>query len=88
MVDLGGHEYAGALTGYPFQMKWEDASVAEVFGRVRSMPLGEPGSLTTQEYLDILAYLLQANGYPSGKDELSVAVAAQRWPRIRIERVK
>jgi mono/diheme cytochrome c family protein len=88
MEDLGGHEYAGALAGYPFQMKWEDASVAEVFGRIRTMPLGEAGSLTTQEYLDILAYLLQANGYPAGKDELTIAVAAQRWPRIRIERTK
>jgi mono/diheme cytochrome c family protein len=88
MEDLGGHEYAGALAGYPFQMKWEDASVAEVFGRIRTMPLGEAGSLTIQEYLDILAYVLQANGYPAGKDELTSAVAAQRWPRIRIERTK
>ena len=88
MEDLGGHEYAGALAGYPFQMKWEDASVAEVFGRIRTMPLGEPGSLSTQEYLDILAYVLQANGYPSGQSELTVTIAAQRWPRIKIERVK
>ena len=88
MEDLGGHEYAGALAGYPFQMKWEDASVAEVFGRIRTMPIGAAGSLTPPEYLDILAYLLQANGYPAGNDELTVAVAGQRWPRIRIERVK
>jgi len=88
MDDLGGHEYAGALAGYPFQMKWEDASVAEVFGRIRTMPLGEAGSLSTQEYLDILAYVLEANGYPAGQDELTVAIAAQRWPRIKIERVK
>jgi mono/diheme cytochrome c family protein len=88
MDDLGGHEYAGALAGYAFQMKWEDASVAEVFGRIRTMPLGESGSLSTQEYLDILAYVLQANGYPSGRDELTIGIAAQRWPRIKIERVK
>jgi mono/diheme cytochrome c family protein len=88
MDDLGGHEYAGALAGYPFQLKWEGSSVAEVFGRIRTMPLGEAGSLTTQEYLDILAYVLQANGYPSGKDELTLSVAAQRWPRIPIERTR
>jgi mono/diheme cytochrome c family protein len=88
LEDLGGHEYAGALAGYPFQMKWEDASVAEVFGRIRTMPIGAAGSLTPPEYLDILAYLLQANGYPAGNDELNVAIAGQRWPRIRIERVK
>ena len=88
MDDLGGHEYAGALAGYPFQLKWEDGSVAELFGRIRAMPLGAAGSLTAQEYLDILAYLLQSNGYPSGSDELTIAIAAQRWPRIRIERQK
>lgn len=87
MDDLGGHEYAGALAGYPFQMKWEDASVAEVFGRIRTMPLGEAGSLSTQEYLDILAFVLQANGYPAGQGELTIGTAAQRWPRIKIERV-
>ena len=86
MADLSGHEYAGALAGFGFQLKWEDASVAEVFGRVRSMPLGRGGSLTSQEYLDILAYMLQANGYPAAPQELGLAVAAQRWPRIRIER--
>jgi len=59
-----------------------------VFGRIRTMPLGEAGSLATQEYVDILAFVLQSNGYPSGQDELTIGIAAQRWPRIKIERVK
>jgi mono/diheme cytochrome c family protein len=88
MADLSGHEYAGALAGYGFQLKWEDASLAEVFGRVRSMPLGRPATLPTQDYLDIVAYLLQANGYPTGPKELGLDVATQRWPRIRIERIR
>jgi quinoprotein glucose dehydrogenase len=53
-ADLGGHEYAGALAGFGFQLKWQDASLAEVYGRVRSMLLGAAGSLTGQEYLDIV----------------------------------
>jgi mono/diheme cytochrome c family protein len=85
--DLGGHEYAGALAGFGFQLKWQDASVAELFGRVRSMPLGRAGTLTGQEYLDIVAYLLQQNTYPAGNVELTAPVAAQRWPRILLERV-
>ena len=84
----GRSRVRGALAGFGFQLKWQDASVAEVYGRVRSMPLGAAGSLTGQEYLDIVAYILQANGYPSGSDDLSAAVAAQRWPRILIERQK
>lgn len=85
-ADLGGHEYAGALAGFGFQLKWADASLAELFGRMRSMPLGRPGSLERQEYLDILAYVLQKNGYPAGANELTMNVAAQRWPRIMLER--
>jgi mono/diheme cytochrome c family protein len=85
--DLGGHEYAGPLAGFGFQLKWQDASVAELFGRVRSMPLGRPGLLSGQEYLDIVAYLLQQNTYPAGARELTAAVAGQRWPRILLERV-
>ena len=87
MPDLAGHEYAGALAGYGFQLKWQDASVSELYGRIRSMPLGRPGWLTPQEYLDILAYVLQKNGYPEGSSELTAAVAAQSRPRIPIERL-
>jgi len=87
MVDLGGKEYAGPLAGFGFQLKWQDASLGEVYGRIRSMPLGRAGSLTTQEYVDILAYVLQKNSYPAGKAELTARLASQRWPRIVIERV-
>ena len=86
MPDLAGHEYAGALAGYGFQLKWQDASLAELLGRIRSMPLGRPGSLAPQEYLDILSYVLQKNSYPDGANELSAAVVS-KWPQIRIERV-
>jgi len=86
MPDLAGHEYAGALAGFGFQLKWQDASLAEVYGRIRTMPLGRGGTLPGQEYLDITAFVLQSNGYPAGSEELVAAVASQRWPRIVIER--
>jgi mono/diheme cytochrome c family protein len=87
MADLGGHEYAGPLAGEGFQLKWQDASLSEFLGRIRSMPLGRPGTLTTQEYLDILAYALQKNGYPEGSSELTLPLVTQ-WPLVRIERVR
>jgi quinoprotein glucose dehydrogenase len=86
MADLAGHEYAGALAGYGFQLKWQDAPLADLLGRMRGMPLGRPGSLTPQEYLDILAYVLQKNTYPEGPEELTAA-AVSRWPQTRIERI-
>lgn len=86
MTDLAGHEYAGALAGYGFQLKWQDASLGELLGRIRGMPLGRPGSLSPAEYLDIVAYILQKNAYPGGQSELTAAVIS-KWPPIRIERL-
>ena len=34
------------------------------------MPQGAPASLSKQGYLDIVAYLLQANKFPTGDSEL------------------
>jgi len=37
----------------------------------KHMPLNAPGSLSKTQYLDALAYILQVNGYPSGKQPLT-----------------
>jgi cytochrome c len=46
---------------------------ADYFYRFMSthMPLNAPGSLSKTQYLDIMAYFLEANGYPSGSHELT-----------------
>jgi hypothetical protein len=46
------------------------------------MPQTEPGSLSQQAYLDIVAYILQRNEYPAGSDELT----ADRIATIRVTR--
>ena len=35
------------------------------------MPVDRPSTLQDQEYVDIIAYLLKKNNYPSGSTELS-----------------
>jgi mono/diheme cytochrome c family protein len=46
-------------------------SVGSLFNKIRtSMPLYDAGGLSTEEYVDIAAYLLQGNGFPAGKEEL------------------
>ena len=35
------------------------------------MPEDRPGTLTRQQYADILAYVFKLNGYPAGNSELS-----------------
>jgi len=52
----------------------EKKGLAAVFDYVKTtMPAGEPGSLRKSEYVDILAFLIQANGFPAGRRELMVA---------------
>jgi cytochrome c len=39
------------------------------------MPAGEPASLTQQNYVDVMAYILQRNGYPADAHPLTYAAA-------------
>ncbi len=41
------------------------------------MPADKPGSLTQQQYLDVTAFLLSRNGYPTGSSPLTTATLAQ-----------
>jgi hypothetical protein len=51
---------------------WNGKSVKDLFDTVkRSMPKDKPGSLGTGGYVDVVAYLLQANNFPSGTRELA-----------------
>jgi mono/diheme cytochrome c family protein len=73
----GDHMQGGvgpALAGNQFLSVSQFQKIsAEYFYNFMSthMPLTDPGSLTKQQYLDIMAYMLEANGYPSGSHELT-----------------
>ena len=44
------------------------ASAATV---ARQMPLNSPGSLSERQYLTIVAYVLERNGFAAGADDLT-----------------
>ena len=49
-------------------------AVASLVNRIRtSMPADNVGSLNTQTSTDIVAYIMQANKFPTGQDELKTA---------------
>jgi len=74
--DLQGSFEASQLAGPNFLNKWAELSPAELFDRVRTtMPIDQPGRLSEQAYIDIVAYLLQANGVAAGGVELSSSAA-------------
>jgi plastocyanin len=71
-ADLGGRDAAPALSGDNFHLQWGSGMVSDLFNKIRTtMPMTNPGSLDQQTYLDIVAYLLQANGLGAGKSELN-----------------
>ncbi len=64
---------ASALAGPPFQERWAQPtrSLDDLFYVLRtSMPLGAGGTLTTNEYLALLAHMMERNGQEPGSRAL------------------
>ena len=70
---LGGEDLKvvpPALVGIAFSERWTGKTVGEFFDVLaRTMPW-ERTTLTPPLYADLVAYLLQENGYPAGSVEL------------------
>jgi len=62
---------APPLARVKFLREWEGRSLAALFEYTRTtMPEDNPGSLTDNEYVDIIAYMLSVSRIPAGDDEL------------------
>jgi quinoprotein glucose dehydrogenase len=60
------------LTGDPFIDRWREDSLSSLFDFIKgNMPQDKPGNLDEAMYRDVLAYLLEANMYRVGNQELS-----------------
>jgi cytochrome c len=69
---LQGDSDSPELAGKSFMKRWGDQSVAALFAFASSqMPVGRPGSLGVQGYVDVIAHILATNGFPDGQRELS-----------------
>jgi mono/diheme cytochrome c family protein len=69
-VSLQGNNESPPLIGQ-FMPDWEGAPLSDLYDFISTtMPLDKPGSLNAAAYTDIVAYLLKANGFPSGQTEL------------------
>lgn len=69
-ADLTGYE--GALKGQKFVDRWREDALESLYLNIkRTMPRNAPGTLETTTYVDIVAYVLQQNGFPSGVSDLS-----------------
>jgi mono/diheme cytochrome c family protein len=69
--DLTGRE-GRSLIGSQFWTSWGEDNLGSLFGYMKTaMPHGNPGALTDAQYLEIVAFILQKNEYPSGGTELT-----------------
>ena len=76
---------ATAYTGATFAQLWVGRTAYNMVSLIReTMPNDDPGRLTKQQYVDIVAFLFKLNNYPAGARALPTDDAALK--RIAIDR--
>jgi mono/diheme cytochrome c family protein len=73
-ADLSGQN--STLIGERFMRDWREDNLNTLYRRVKAtMPRRTPGSLTDEQYLDVVAYVLKQNQFPAGGEDLNPAAA-------------
>jgi mono/diheme cytochrome c family protein len=55
-----------------FKTEWDSRPVGRLFTKISTqMPGNDPGSLTPQQYADVLSFILQKNNFPAGQKDLA-----------------
>jgi mono/diheme cytochrome c family protein len=73
---LMGQDQAPGLVGPDFLATWNGQTVGDLFEQTRkSMPQDNANTFSRQEYLDVVAFMLRANGFPAGRTELPRSTA-------------
>lgn len=68
--------HSDATAGHMLVQPGTSPTIGGIFGiMTASMPLNQPGSLSPQQYEDIMAYALKNNGYPAGSQPLQAKQA-------------
>jgi hypothetical protein len=66
---MKGGPGAPQLVGPEFMFGWINRTAGDLFEQVQmTMPLDAPGSMTRQQYVDILAAIFKANAFPAHAD--------------------
>ena len=73
-------------SGSTFAAAWNNRRLFDLYDIVQmTMPLDNPGGLGEQEYIDVVAYMLELNGVPAGKAALRADAAALKTLRIDVK---
>ena len=69
---LAGTDTAGpSLSGPDFTNGWKDMTAGALLSKINTdMPSNAPGTLTPEQYADVMSFVLSVNKYPAGQTEL------------------
>jgi mono/diheme cytochrome c family protein len=86
--NLRGSDRGPTLVGDEFLASWRDGSLEALFSFIRdSMPDGNASTVNDDRKADVLAYILQRNGFPTGGAELPPDTAKLEMVQILREGV-
>ena len=74
--DLGGNAEAPALSGSSFMSSWGSQTTLDLFRYSQGMPPEGP-RLQADQYVSILAYVLQQNGASAGSQAMTASTAVR-----------
>jgi len=78
----------GQLDGETFEVGWNERRVFDLYSLItNTMPQDKPGSLSDDQYIDVIAYLLQRNHVPASTIALRTDTASLRAARIDVKPV-
>jgi len=79
---LRGGESAPALMGAGFREHWIGHSVGDLLQKINLMPPKDPGRLSAEEAVSVIAVILAANGFPAGTTDLPSTLSLLQQIRL------
>src|SRR5262249_29483782 len=68
--------HRGGFRGTGFMNRWREDKLSSLYNFIsKNMPVGNPGVASASEYIDIVAWILSTNEFPSGGQELTANAA-------------
>jgi hypothetical protein len=86
MTSCGQCHTMNQHSGTAFATAWNNRRLFDLYEIVHNtMPLDNPGGLSDEEYIDVVAYLLELNGVPAGTSSLQAEPTALKALRIDVK---
>ncbi len=75
----------GTYAGPSFKTNWGGRPLSDLFDWVLyKMPKNDPGTLTPEQSVDVIAYILKQNGMPAGKTTIPTDLRTLRSIKIQL----